>query len=91
MDTTPAARYEALTGTRSPHHGPDGLGHPTPPSDDLAHVAFRDFEFDDTVIEEFDEYVVGRVDQRFRDHLQQSANVSGFSCGRHVVVKFLSC
>src|ERR1700693_41324 len=53
-------------------------------SDDLAHVAFGDFQFDDVVIEHLDENFIGSVDQRFRDQLNEYAHISrGLSHNLH--------
>src|SRR4051812_3472004 len=37
-------RLDALRGAGGPHDGADGLGHPAPPPDDLAHVVGRHME-----------------------------------------------
>ena len=49
---------------------------PCPASDDLAYIAFGDFQFDDVVVEFLDKDFVGGVDQRFRNQLNESAHIS---------------
>jgi hypothetical protein len=44
--------------------------------DDLAYVAFGDFEFDDVIVELLDENFVGSIDQRLGDQLNESAHIS---------------
>jgi len=57
-------------------------------ADDLAHVAFGDFEFDDIVVEFLDEDFVRGIDQRFRNQLNESAHISrGLSHNLLLMVK----
>ena len=45
------------------HDRAQGAGDPALAADDLAHIAFRDFQFDQVAIDLLHEYLVGSVDQ----------------------------
>ena len=51
-------------------------GGPSLAPDDLAHVSFSDFQFNHVIVELFDEDFIGRVDQLFRDQLDERTNIS---------------
>ena len=46
------------------------------PSNNLAHVAFSNFQFDHVVIEMIDEDFVGSIDHPLRNPLDETANIS---------------
>jgi hypothetical protein len=48
------------------------------PADDLAHVGFGDFQFDDIVIEMIDENFIGRIHHPLGNFLDEHADVCGY-------------
>jgi len=53
------------------------------PPDDLAHVRFRDFQFDHVIIEMIDVNLIWCIDDPLGNFLEEGPNISvGFSHGR---------
>jgi hypothetical protein len=56
--------------------GAQGAGGASLASNDFAYIAFGDFQFDYVIVEFLDEDFFGRVDERFRNQLNESAHIS---------------
>ena len=67
----------ARTHSRSAQKSAQGANIAPLPSDDFAHVTFRDFQFDHIIIEMINEDLIGSIDDPLRNLLDESADVSG--------------